>query len=157
MHLSLRTTALRNSVCSFKLQLSSYFLSPKPEGKKEAAPLFASASQNHPVMGLFQTASTQSRLPQWLSGKEPACRCRRHRRCGFDPWIGKIPYWRKWQPAPVYLPGKSHGQRSLVDYHQLGPKESDTEHTWTQDSKQNHKLGVRSYPCSTHTLPGLWL
>ena len=91
----------RDSVCSFKLQLSSYFLSPKPERKKEAALLFASTLQNHPVMGLFQPASTQSRLPQWLSGKEPACRCRRR---GFDPWVGNIPQSRKWQPTPVFLP-----------------------------------------------------
>ena len=50
------------------------------------------------------------------SGKEPACQCRRHRRRGFDPWVGKI-FWRtKWQPTPVFLPGESHGQRSLVGY-----------------------------------------
>ena len=35
-------------------------------------------------------------------------------RCGFDPWVGKISWNRKWQPIPVFLPGKSHGQRSLV-------------------------------------------
>ena len=33
---------------------------------------------------------------------------------GFDPWVGKIPWKRKWQPTPVFLPGKFHGQRSLV-------------------------------------------
>ena len=35
-----------------------------------------------------------------------------HRR-GFYPWVGKIPWRRKWQPTPVFLPGESHGQRSL--------------------------------------------
>ena len=35
-------------------------------------------------------------------------------RPGFDPWVGKIPWKRKWQPTPVLLPGKSHGRRSLV-------------------------------------------
>ena len=49
------------------------------------------------------------------SGKEPACQCRRCKRCGFDPWVGKIP-WVAWQPIPVFLPGESHGRRSLVDY-----------------------------------------
>ena len=49
--------------------------------------------------------------PRWLSGKEPACQCRRHR---FDSWFGKIPQRRKWQPTPVFLPGKSHGQRAIV-------------------------------------------
>ena len=46
--------------------------------------------------------------PSWLSGKESACRCRRH---SFDPWVGKIPWRRKWQPTPVFLLGKFHGQR----------------------------------------------
>ena len=49
-------------------------------------------------------------------GKEPVCQCRRHKRHGFDPWVRKIPRRRKWEPAPVFLPAKSHGQRSLVDY-----------------------------------------
>ena len=43
----------------------------------------------------------------------------------FDPWVGKIPWRRKWQPTPVLLPGKSHGQRSLVGYSPWGHKESD--------------------------------
>ena len=47
----------------------------------------------------------------WLSGKESACQ---NRRCRFDPWVGRIPWRRKWQPPPVFLPGKSHGQRSLA-------------------------------------------
>ena len=45
---------------------------------------------------------------------------------GFDPWVGKIPWRRKWQPTPVLLPGKFHGQRSLVGYSPWGRKESDT-------------------------------
>ena len=50
------------------------------------------------------------------SGKEPTCQCRRHRRCRFNPWVENIPWRRKWQPTPVFLPGKSHGQRSLAGY-----------------------------------------
>ena len=50
------------------------------------------------------------------SGKEPICQCRRRKRCRFDPWIGKIPWRRKWQPTPVFLPGESHEQRSLAGY-----------------------------------------
>ena len=49
------------------------------------------------------------------SGKEPACQFRRHKRCGFDPWIGKIPWRRAWQPTPVFLPGEPHKQRSPVE------------------------------------------
>ena len=46
-------------------------------------------------------------------------------RPGFDPWVGKIPWRRKWQPTPVLLPGESHGGRSLVGYSPWGRKESD--------------------------------
>ena len=53
----------------------------------------------------------------WLGGKESTCQCRRVR---FDPWIGKIPWRRKWQPTPVFLPGKSHGQGSLGSYSPWG-------------------------------------
>ena len=48
------------------------------------------------------------------------------RRPGFNPWAGKIPWKRKWQPTPVSLPGESHGQRSLVSYSPWDCKESDT-------------------------------
>ena len=48
---------------------------------------------------------------------------------GFDPWVGKIPWRMAWQPTPIFLPGESHGQRSLMDYSPLGHKGSDaTEH-----------------------------
>ena len=50
------------------------------------------------------------------SGKEPTCQCRRPKRRRFDPWAGKIPWRRKWQPTTVFLPGESHGQRSLMGY-----------------------------------------
>ena len=46
-------------------------------------------------------------------------------RCRFDPWVGKIPWRRTWQPTPVFLPGESHGQRSLVGYGPWDRKESD--------------------------------
>ena len=68
-------------------------------------------------------------IPRWLSGKEYACQCRRHKRRGFDPWLGKIPWRRKWQLAPVFLPERSHRQRSLMGYSPWSRKESDmTEH-----------------------------
>ena len=54
------------------------------------------------------------RLLRWLSGKEFACQLRRHRRHGFDHWVGKIPWRRTWQSTPGFLPGESHGQRSLA-------------------------------------------
>ena len=64
----------------------------------------------------------QTGLSRWLSGKESACQCRRCKRCRFSPWLGKIPWRRKWQPTPLPLPGKSQGQRSLVGYSPWGCK-----------------------------------
>ena len=69
-------------------------------------------------------------FPGDASGKESTCQCRRHQRRGFNPWVRKIPWRRKWQPTPVFLHEKSHGQRSLVGYSPWGHKELDTvEHT----------------------------
>ena len=51
-------------------------------------------------------------FPRWCSGKEPTCQCRRHKTPGFNPWVGKIPWRRTWQPTPGFLPGESHGRRS---------------------------------------------
>ena len=45
-------------------------------------------------------------LPRWLSGEDSVCQCRRLRRCGFSPLVGKIPWRGKWQATPVFLPGK---------------------------------------------------
>ena len=65
--------------------------------------------------------------------KDPFCQCRRHR-CELDPWVGKIPWRRLWQPTPVFLPAESHGQ-SMVHYDPQNHKEPDmtvaTEHTYT--------------------------
>ena len=55
---------------------------------------------------------------------------------GFNPCVGNIPWSRKWQPASVFLPGKFHGQRSLLGYSPLGPKELDkTEHACIPELK----------------------
>ena len=55
-------------------------------------------------------------FPGGASDKEPACQCRRCKRCSFHPRVGKMPWRRVWQPTAVFLPGKSHGQRSLAGY-----------------------------------------
>ena len=64
-------------------------------------------------------------LPWWLSCKELTCLEGRHGRHKFNPWVRKIPWRRKWQPIPLFLPGKSHGWRRLVGYSPWGHKESD--------------------------------
>ena len=65
-------------------------------------------------------------FPVCASGKEPACQCRAQERCRYNPWVWKIPWTREWQLTPVFLPGKSHGQRSPVGYIPWGGEESDT-------------------------------
>ena len=56
------------------------------------------------------------------------------RRCGFYPWVGKIPWRKKWQPIAIFLPGKSHGQRSLVGYTPWGCKR--VRHDWATKQQQ---------------------
>ena len=55
--------------------------------------------------------------------KEATCQRRQY---GFDPWVRKIPWRRKWQATPVFLPGEFHGHRSLAGYSPWSHKESDT-------------------------------
>ena len=62
-------------------------------------------------------------FPGGASGKESTCQCRRH---GFDPWVGKIHWRRKWQSTPILLPEKVRGYRSLAGYSPQDYKESDT-------------------------------
>ena len=59
----------------------------------------------------------------WLRRYRVYLQCRRPR---FDPWVGKIPWRRKWQSTPVFVPGESHGQRSLAGCSPWGRKELDT-------------------------------
>ena len=66
---------------------------------------------------------TQLTVSGPCGGKESTCLCRGYRRPGFDPWVRKIP-WRRKCTAPVFLPGKFHGQRSLAS--PWSHKESDT-------------------------------
>ena len=85
-------------------------------------------------------------LPRWPSGKESACQFRRCRRRGFDPWVSKIPSRRKWQPTPVFLPGKSQAQRRPVAYISLGRKVLDMTQRLNNSSSimfQNLSIQVR--------------
>ena len=67
-------------------------------------------------------------------GKESACQFRRCRWCGFNPRVRKNPENRKWQHISVFLPGKSHGQRSLMDYSLWGCKQ-----TWLHACTHTHR------------------
>ena len=69
-------------------------------------------------------------------GKASTCQCKRCWRLGFDPWVGKIPWRKKWQSIQVFLPGKFHGLRNLVGYSPQSSKKSDiSEHTHTRYSQ----------------------
>ena len=85
-----------------------------------------------------------SSFPGHLSGKEPSCQCRRFR---FDPWVRKIPWRKEWPPTPGFLPGKSHGQRSLAGYSPRGRKESDTTEDSTTTTCGLHS--TNSFPLET--------
>ena len=63
-------------------------------------------------------------MAQWLKNLPEMQKT--HRKSGFHPWVGKITWRRKWQPSPVFLPEKSHWQKSLAGYSPKGQKESDT-------------------------------
>ena len=79
-------------------------------------------------------------FPGSSSGKEPACQCRRHKGSRFDPWVGNMPWRRKWQPTPVSSPGESHGWRSLESRSRRGRTASDTtevtQHVHTQSTEK---------------------
>ena len=80
-----------------------------------------------------------SGFPGGTSSKEPTCQWMRLENCGFDPWFGKISWRRKWQPTPVFFPGKSHTQKNLVGCSPCGCKESHmSEHTPTIINDNGH-------------------
>ena len=89
------------------------------------ADVYGVAQSRTRLKQLNSSNSKHSELPRWLSGKEFTCQWGRHRRHWFDSWVGKIPWRKKWQPAPVFLPGKSHGQRRLAGYSLWCCEESD--------------------------------
>ena len=99
--------------------------------------------------------SGQRGLPRWLSGEEPACQCRRRRRCRFNPWIRKIPWRRKWQLTPVFLSGESDGQRNLEGY---SPQGCRVGYDWvTEHVAWTHWAEERVYVLDVQSLSHVWL
>ena len=82
----------------------------------------------------------------WLRWQKIHVQCRRP---GFDPWVEKIPWRRPWKSSPGFLPGKSHGQRSLVGYGPWGHKESDmteaTKHSTAHRYTSGHRINFYFY------------
>ena len=77
-------------------------------------------------------------LLRWCNGKESVCQCRRLKRYGFDSWVRKMLWHRKWQPAPVFLPGNFHGQRILESHSPWDRKESDMTVDWADARVRTH-------------------
>ena len=110
----------------------------------------------HQTLSLLLPSSWTSQLPElWekhsivfktpgfpgdMSGKESTCQRRRHKRCGFDPQVRKMPCRRAWQPSPVFLPGECHIQRSLVGY---SPQSCRVRHDW-RDWAHTHRMMMES-------------
>ena len=75
-------------------------------------------------------------FPGGTSGKAPACQCRRHKTCGFDPWVRKIPWKKAWQPTPVFLPGKP------MDRGAWRSRAHGVAETWTQLKRFSTRAGM---------------
>ena len=94
---------------------------------------------------VYGVAQSWTRLKQLSSsssssGTEPTCQYRRHKRSPSNPRVGKILWRRKWQPTPVFLPGESHGQRSLAGYSPWGGR---IRHNWSDLArKQEEDFGA---------------
>ena len=97
------------------------------------------------------------------SGKEPSCQCRRHKRCGFDPWVTKIPCSWAWQPTSVFLPGESpwteehHGLQSIASKRVCTTEVIEHEHTFLNQCEKMHHHTVPcdcwSFKIMTHCMP----
>ena len=107
-----------------KWQPTPVFLPGESQGRGSLVGCRPGVAQSRTRLKRLSSSSNSS-----SSGKESACQ---YRRCGFHPWVGKIPWRRKWQPTPEFLPGKLHGRGSLAGYSPRGLKESDKpEHACT--------------------------
>ena len=107
-----------------------------------------------PLQQQFRSRSTSESpkgLPAGASGKESACQCRRHKRLRFNPWVRKILWNREWQPMPVFMVRKFHGQRDLAGFSPWGRKESDmTEWLSVAHTKGFLKMLTPSLPKSSY-------
>ena len=110
------------TVVSVRVGTTSFIKSqPQEEMAKQAELSFLhSLSLQFSHLTIFEAT-----FPGGSEVKVSACVCLQYERPGFDSWVGKIHWRRKWQPTPVFFPGESHGRRSLVGYSPQGVKESD--------------------------------
>ena len=147
-HTRLLCPLLSPSVCSHACPLSQWCYLAVPSSAAPS-PCAFKLSQHAGETKLGQ----QSGAPVGASGKESACQCWRPKRPGFNPWVGKIPWRRVWQLTPVFLPGESHGQWSLVGYSPKGCKELDWS-DWARTGREANLPTVEGPP--TRSLPTRW-
>ena len=84
------------------------------------------------VSGLYSVPADLSGLPRWLIGWRICLQCRRRRKCGFDPWVEKIPWRRAWQPTSVFFPGEFHAQRRVEGLQSTGSPR--VRHEWSDSA-----------------------
>ena len=118
----------------FSISFGSLFCVNQPFFCLCLSTLFLSLLSGNVTLGYCLCLITSLCLPGGISGKEPFCQCRRHKRLGFDPWVMKIPWRRAWQPTPVFLPGGfpwteepgglqlMRSQRVRYDWSEFGPR-----------------------------------
>ena len=125
LQLSAYTVWSYHTLCSSLLFFSFPFFSSLFSGPHPRSIFIPGNPYEEPKtdLSIFFSLFISMGLSRWLSGKESACQCSRLR---FHPWVGKIPWSRRGQPTPVFLPGKFHGQRSLAGYNSWGSKVVDT-------------------------------
>ena len=104
--------------------LNIFFVFSTPIGDmSESCSVMSEPTREAQTENLAVKSKWDMYFPGGSDGKSVCLQCSRP---GFDPWVGKIPWGRKWQPTPVLLPGESHGGRSMIGYSPWGHKESDT-------------------------------
>ena len=96
-------------------------------------------SVHSPTVKICETSAWKQGLTSWSLDT-----CKRHKRRRFNPWVGKIPWRREWQPTPVFLSGEFHGQRSLVSYSPWGRKI--IRHDLATTQHQHSKTMPRDFP-----------
>ena len=109
---------------------------------------YSSVTRKYSAWMYFNTIQMCRNFPHGSAGKESACNAGDTGGVSmFNPWVGKIPWRRKWQPTPVFLPENSFGQRNLADY---GPK-SLKGLDMTEAAKQAHMCGLNKRDLFSHS------
>ena len=73
---------------------------------------------------IYERLSMDSRMVDFPGGSDGKSICLQRGRPGFSTWVGKIPWKRKWQPTPVFLPGESYGWRNLAGYYEVAESQT---------------------------------